>query len=382
MTYRHVSVQFLQKAYKMPKLTETFARRIPQAKTGTDKHWDSEIRGLVLFAGKRSKTWYFQKDVGGQTKRVLIGRFPSISADVARQTAMRFALEWGRGAGRKLQIGAPTLEIALDGYLARPRLRSETHKHSMRLQFEKHLGDWMKLPLDEISKAMVVERHRSLANAPSSANHTLKYFRTVWNHARRVHDLPESPTMAIEWFDEKPTGAIIEDLHKWRSEVNELYNPIHKVFYETALFTGLRKTEILTLKWKNVFEEHIHLPMTKNGRSFDLPILQVHHEILAPLRGLNREWVFPSSKSPSGHVTGPERITWSPHAHRRTFATVAMESGVLEEIVGRLLNHTPLSITGQRYVKPSLAALRPSMQQVCDQLAERIGSNGLSNEKT
>lgn len=295
-----------------------------------------------------------------------------ISADVTRQTALGFALEWGRGAGKKIQIGAPTLAVAMDAYLARPKLRSETHKLGVRQQFELHLKDWLRLPLDEITKAMVAERHRSMAATPSGANHTLKIFRTVWNHARRVHDLSEAPTMAIEWYVERPKGTIIDDLKAWRDDVDGLFNPIHQVFYEFILYTGLRKTEALTLEWKNVHESHIHLPITKNGRSFDLPILQVHHEILAPLRGLSGQWVFPSPKAPSGHVGAPEKITWSPHAHRRTFATVAMEAGVLEEIVGRLLNHTPLSITGQRYTKPSLDALRPSMDVVCRELSSRI----------
>jgi hypothetical protein len=49
-----------------------------------------------------------------------------------------------------------------------------------------------------------------------------------------------------------------------------------------------------------------------------------------------------------------------------------MEAGVFEEVVGRLLNHTPLSITGQRYTKPSLAALRPSMEATCGELQRRI----------
>lgn len=359
----------------MPKLTETFARKVPQTKNGTDKHWDSEIKGLVLFVGKRSKTWYFQKDVGGQTKRIMIGRFPVISAQAARQTAMELALEMGRGAGKVAQIGAPTLEAALEGYLARPKLRSAAHKRAMRLQFDLHLKEWFKLPLDEISKKMVVDKHRSMASTPSAANHTLKYFRTIWNHARRVYDLPEAPTLAVEWYDERPNGQVIDDLKSWRDEVDGLFNPIHQVFYELLLFTGLRKTEALTLEWKNVHEDHIHLPMTKNGRSFDLPILQLHHEILAPLRGLSRQWVFPSPKSVSGYLTNPAKIPWSPHAHRRTFATVAMEAGVLEEIVGRLLNHTPLSITGQRYVKPSLEALLPAMELVCTELLGRVAPN-------
>lgn len=138
------------------------------------------------------------------------------------------------------------------------------------------------------------------------------------------------------------------------------------------LFTGFRKTEALTLEWKQVHEDRIHLPMTKNGRSFDLPILQIHHETLAPLHGLHRQWVFPSPKSPTGHLKGPELMQWSSHAHRRTFATVALEAGILEEIVGRLLNHTPLSITGQRYVKSSLDALRPAMNTLYDELSFRI----------
>lgn len=59
------------------------------------------------------------------------------------------------------------------------------------------------------------------------------------------------------------------------------------------------------------------------------------------MRGLSRNWVFPSPKSPTVHLSGPARMGCSLHTHRRTFATVAMEAGVLEEIVGRLLNHSP-----------------------------------------
>ena len=329
------------------------------------------MKGLVLFSGKRSKTWYFQKDVGGQTRRILIGRYPEISAQTARHTAMGLALEMGRGAGKALQMGGPTLQAALDAYLARPKLRSDDYRASVRRQFEAHLRDWLQLPLDEISQRMVVDRHRALADRPSAANHTLKYFRTVWNHARRVHDLPEAPTMAIEWYEEAPSGDLIDDLVEWRRVVSGLFNPIHSVYYELLLFTGLRRTEALCLEWRNIHEDHLHLPVTKNGRSFDLPILQLHHEILAPLRGLHKRWVFPSPKGPDGRLASPHRLTWSAHAHRRTFATVAMEAGVLEEVVGRLLNHTPLSITGQRYVKPSLDALRPSMEIACKALLRR-----------
>ncbi len=234
----------------------------------------------------------------------------------------------------------------------------------------------MRLPLDEITKGMVAERHAEMASVPSAANHTLRSFRSIWNHARRTHDLPESPTLAIEWYEETPDGRVIDDLHAWRQSVDEIENPIHAAYYRLLLFTGFRRSEALALRWQDVHTDRIHLPMTKNGRSFDLPIVDVHNEILEPMRPLSREWVFPAPKSHSGHLQCPTRIAWSPHAHRRTFATVAMEAGVLEEIVGRLLNHTPISITGQRYARPSLDALRPSMQTACDALQERLAVIG------
>ena len=61
-------------------------------------------------------------------------------------------------------------------------------------------------------------------------------------------------------------------------------------------------------------------------------------------------------------------------------ATIALEAllgdnvGLLEEIVGRFLNHTPLSITGKRNTRPSLDALRPSMEIACTELSRRKSS--------
>ena len=96
--------------------------------------------------------------------------------------------------------------------------------------------------------------------------------------------------------------------------------------------------------------------------------------ILAPLQGLHRKWAFPSPKGPDGRLTAPQRLEWSPHAHRRTFATVAVEAGILEEVVGRLLNHTPLSVTGQRYTRPSIEALRAPMETARSEILERIAA--------
>ncbi len=172
----------------------------------------------------------------------------------------------------------------MEVYVQRPKLRSNDYRKNVKATLDLHLKDWLKLPLDEINKQMVVRRHQEMALHPVGSNRTLRMVRSIRNHAGRTHDLPESPTMAIEWFEERPNGTIIDDLSEWRDKVNELFNLIHRIYYELLLSTGLRKSEALTLEWKNIHEDCIHIPMTKNGRSFDLPILQLHHEIFVPLR--------------------------------------------------------------------------------------------------
>lgn len=357
----------------MPKLNESFVKRLPFSPPGKSRAWDSEIKGLCLFTGKQTKTWYFQKDLGGKTTRTLIGRYPLISATAARQAALGMALDMSRGPGKVFQLGAPTLAEAMEIYLARPKLRSDQHKESVRSMFHNHLSDWLRLPLDEIDRRMVVSRHMKLADRPSLANHLLRAFRTVWNNARRTSDLPEAPTIAIEWHAEEVHNPIIEDLRDWRLQVDKLENPIHRAYYKILLFTGFRKSEALNLKWEHVHKDRLHLPITKNGRPFDFPISDVHLDILEPLRGLRRDWVFPSPKSAKGNLTNPARVDWSPHAHRRTFATVAVEAGILEEVVGRLLNHTPQTVTGARYVKTSMEALRPAMEISVAEIHSRTG---------
>ena len=117
--------------------------------------------------------------------------------------------------------------------------------------------------------------------------------------------------MAIEWYEEKPDGRVIENLVDWRQAVDVLDNPIHRAFYKLLLFTGLRKGEAMTLEWNNIYGDRIHLPMTKNGRSFDLPILPLHHEILAPMRGLS--WVAMMMPSASSRCRSDSRLrdgTW------------------------------------------------------------------------
>ena len=68
------------------------------------------------------------------------------------------------------------------------------------------------------------------------------------------------------------------------------------------------------------------------------------------------------------------------HSLRHTFATVGVEAGIPEEVVGRLLNHASKTITGQRYVKPKLDFLRSAMEMVVAELRKRLDDDDPSND--
>jgi len=374
----------LQRTCKMPKLTKSFAEKAPRAETGQEKYWDSEIKGFGLFCGKTTKAWYYQRDVGGKTKRVLIGRFPTISADAARKVALDLAVEHSRGRGRSAMARVPTLREAMSEYLSRPKLRSSAHKRNVANGIEKYLADWLDTPINEIDRRAVKARHLEISSKPVTANHVFQAFRSIYNHTRRSTDLPECPTSAIEWNREDRHQPVIKDLRAWQTEVISLENPVHQTFYKFLLSTGLRKSECAALQWadakqKNVsgsgvvFSDRIVLPLTKNGRPFTLPIQPEHHRILNAVKSLDPVWVFPTWRGERAHLVAPQRISWSAHAHRRTFATIGVTlAGVPEGIVGRILNHTPESITGQAYAKLGHEDLRPFMAKIVTALETEI----------
>lgn len=359
------------------KLTETTVKAAPP----DAKLWDTEIKGFGLFTGKTTKTFYYQKDSKGKTVRTKLGTWPETRVADARHEASLLVADYASGAVAKRLRAAkiPTLADAAKDYLARPKLRSDHNRTQVQAQMDSHLKAWLKRPLDEISKADCVAAHSRIAvekkgvnslgrpriiGGKRTANHVLKSFRSIWNHARRTYDLPECPTVAIEWYPEPPSQRIIEDLGAWKKAVDAIENPVHAAFYRFLLLTGLRKDEAMTLRWDQIHDDHLHLPETKNGRAFNLPLLPEHHAILEPMKAYRSEYVFHGTRH-AVHLRAPTRIGWSAHDHRRTFATFATtEAGLLEETVGRLLNHTPQSVTGARYIVVAHDKLRAPMEQV------------------
>ena len=137
-------------------------------------------------------------------------------------------------------------------------------------------------------------------------------------------------------------------------------NPIMKVIIVTALHTGMRKSEIINLKWSDVFldEGYLIALNTKNGRSRELIITPKMKEGLSGLSKLS-EYVFTSPvtktkyadfKSTFSRTVKRAKIPYITfHELRHTTASRLNELGVDLATIQEYLDHSDAKVT-QKYI--------------------------------
>ena len=186
------------------------------------------------------------------------------------------------------------------------------------------------------------------------------------------------------WFQEnrRTRRVTTEQLPAFYAAVQTL-NSTPRDFVMLLLFTGMRRTEAISLRWSSVRPAGrgpIHIPaeVTKAKRPLDLPMSTVVFDMLVARRqgSGNHAYVFPGQGR--GHWTSYGRAfvdiekatgsRLSAHDMRRTFASVANNSGVNWVALKTMLNHsTPDDVTAG-YVGLTEADLRKQVQLVADAL--------------
>jgi hypothetical protein len=84
--------------------------------------------------------------------------------------------------------------------------------------------------------------------------------------------------------------------------------PTRRDYLLFVLLTGLRRTNAMEVEWKHVDLERrkLHVPVTKSGEPFDVPLSTALIDLLAARRKTDPigRWVFPAA-SASGHIEEP-----------------------------------------------------------------------------
>ena len=378
--------------------------------------WDDKLTGFGLRihpSGVKSFVVNYRAGDGGRkapNKRVVIGRYGVITVDKARKLA-REAL--GKVAGgsdpaeqRAEARSMPTLADAFEDYMTANPNRSKRTNELYRYEAKRYLGDWLTRPLDAISRRDVEGRFNSITadHGWSPANRAMSLLRSVYRRPCVDHDGLRNPVDL--WLAgggkfhrkaRRKISAPAEVLPCWRKGIEgEVNNQAIREALWFGLYTGMRRDEVLTLRWERVDMEALtfRVEETKTGVPLELPItrqlaaiLQRRQTAAADLPAGIRDWVFPSRTSATGHVQDPHHLYarigkaggtkfWF-HGLRNCFITVAERELMLHpSLTKRLVNHArPNDVTEGYAADWTVAQLREPAQKIADRIeALTVGS--------
>lgn len=275
--------------------------------------------------------------------------------------------------------------------------RSQATLADYQSKVDCHMSDWLDRPLVEITRDVCNRRHTKIGeeNGTYMANGTMRVLRAIWRRTRRQHpELPEPPTMNVDFYAETGRTAVITDWPAWWNGVQQIVSPVRRDFYIWLAFSGCRAGETMSMELKNIDLKKgvVRYPITKT-KAFEMPLSDFQIELLQNRIAQNVEefgadcrWVFPSVTSASGHLEEEKLIAsepklfaehWSPHTLRHSWITNADQKVKISDSHQRALtNHKPRRTKNgdahAGYIHPDLDDLRESQQAMTDYLLAQI----------
>jgi len=217
----------------------------------------------------------------------------------------------------------------------------------------------------------------------------MRHLRSVYNFTAATHDdFPPNPvtilTQARAWHREQRRQTVVsaQDLPKWWQAV--MAEPDYsRDFLLMALFTGMRRGELMALRWENVdlTARTLHLPKTKNGDPLHLPLSTFLVDLLTKRKVVAKgsPYVFPGPGR-DGHlketkkfllrVSAGSGVSFTLHDLRRTFITIAESLDVPYYALKRLLNHRANGDVTGGYIVVNAERLRGPVEQVAARILE------------
>ena len=322
---------------------------------------------------KRGNSWVIEyRNLDGRIRRESVGKRGVITKTIAK--AILDKRERGVELGREdmLNVEIPAFNEITTDYLQHQKdikqIRSYTRTEQAVSHFSKIFGD---KKLNNITASDIdIYKQRRLKDGIklNTIVRDLVVIRHLFNFAynrRKFYGRnPVSESGLPQIFDQKErvlTPVEQDELLKHSSD--SLVGII-----KLALNTGMRRGEILGLKWEwiDLKESYINLPSThsKSKKSRRIPINPIVKKILIELKlkSGDRDLVFQVSPTVHGARTwlqrefkvackkaGIEGIRF--HDLRHTAATRLVESGIPLHAVSELLGHSSIRMT-ERYSHP------------------------------
>ena len=280
--------------------------------------------------------------------------------------------------------GRVTLAIVLEDYIER-YLRANAKDadraiKDARWQIEKYVSGWKARSLGSISRSNVEQLAASVGQKHGhySANRLLQLVRRLFNWAIEKNLWQgANPVAKIELFPEHKRSRRLQpaEMRKFLGTLSAERNVDLKDFLILSLFTGARKSDVLSMGWRDLRDGKWTVPNPKNREPYEVPLTREAAAVLARrIEGRKAEcaWVFPSHGE-SGHIVDLKRA-WEDfrkragvpdlriHDLRRTLGSWQADAGVSLPTIGKSLGHKSLQAT-EVYSQVSLGPVRQAVSK-------------------
>jgi len=243
---------------------------------------------------------------------------------------------------------------------------------------------------------LTIERFRKSklreGRTKSTCNRYLALMKRMFNVAIQEGYAEENPVQKVKLYSEKDTlkeRMLTEyEGRKLMESCSEALRPIVAV----ALNTGMRKAEILNLKWDQVDLKNrtIRVEKTKSGKVRYIPLNDILFNELCRHRSDQSPFVFLNPETGKAYLdmkkgfkaacrrAGIEGLRF--HDLRHTFATRLVAKGADIETIRDLLGHHSITVT-QRYTHSSDERKRAAVELLSRGAEERICDVFVTQEK-
>ena len=346
------------------KLTDaSIARLRPREREYTV--WDTRAPGLgVRVRPSGGLSYVLLLDMGGRTKRVLLGQVGVKSLEeVRRECHARRANpepETGTAPARPVPlfrdfVAGPWKEAHFD------RFKPSTQRTAGYELAGQLLPAFGAKPLDRIGEAGIrrwFERYSR--TAPGNANHVLERLRQIMNFAVACDHIEANPAGGIA-FNRRPkltrflSREEVARLHRVLDAQTRKDRRQQADIIRLLLLTGCRRGEITGLRWSEVRDGTLALADSKTGPR-TAPLNRQAKAVLDRQPRTGSPFVFPSPHDPA-RPRGPNLGLWYRvrreagiedvrlHDLRHTMASHAVMNGVPVPVVSRMLGHSNVQMT-------------------------------------
>lgn len=385
----------------MPKLTKSLVDDLPPDPDKDIVIWDDTVKGFGLRVKPSGvKTYLVQyRNLQGRSRRFALGKHGVLTAEQARRQAKARLGEAARG-----EDPAEEKQVQRQSITVRELARRFLKKHVATKRKPATLAEYSRLlnkhilpvlgnrKVNQLERREVAKLHHSMRRTPTLANRVLAVLSALMTFAERheLRPLNTNPCRLLERYRESSRERYLsaEELARLgealaAAEQAQTEHPSAILALRLLALTGMRKGEVLALRWNEVDLDHgrAHLPDSKTGKKI-VPLAPPALEVL--MKAKRQEgcpfvcWGRRSDKPFVGLQKVWERVRASAdlegvriHDLRHTFASFGAASGFGLFVIGKVLGHTQASTT-ERYAHLGADPVHSAASEISRRVADAL----------